>query len=105
MGLNLELVCSIRVQERLGQIRSVDIVTQWQRSGRPLTNNKSLNTILPVRRLDDYNYKTAVVFNSLNTNRDEGNYSCDVMLALYYHNLPRVLWNSSINYSLEIPSK
>ena len=101
-GLQLTLTCTIT----LPQLESISTVsTQWSQSGSPLTSSNRVTVGEWPVEVGPGHYHTSVVFNSLDSTRDEGEYTCAVRVTYSSEGFPDVITESTASLSITVPSK
>lgn len=83
-GLSLKRTCSIQIMSsELHDIQSISLKVRWSRSNISIVPDNHL-TITDPFQLKPMQYQTILLFNSLDKNRDDGEYTCSSEVTVYH---------------------
>ena len=103
-GLQLNLTCFITISYTIyDQIQHVNIRATWTRSGSALDNNIDRN-VVELFEMGTQQYRTNVLFNSLDKARDEGLYTCNIE-AVFQQRNSTLVKKIQLSHNIEVQSK
>ena len=102
-GLQLNLTCTIILSHLVST--STTISVEWSQSGSPLTSTSRVTVGEWPVEVGPGHYQTSVVFNSLDSTRDEGEYTCAVRVTNRIEGFADAIKESTASRSITVPSK
>ena len=103
-GLQLNLTCFITISYTIyDEVQLLNIHAMWTRSGDAIDNDFDRN-VVELFEVGPMQYRTSVIFNSLDKARDEGLYICKVE-ALYQQRNNTLKKKIQFSHNIELQSE
>ena len=104
-GLQLNLTCFVNIsQSVMEQNYSISVNAEWTKTGSSLVTDRR-RTIVESYMVAPLQYKTSLLFNSLDKSRDEGEYMCGLQVSIQQARLDTFFWEMTLSHTIEIPSE
>ena len=103
-GLQLNLTCFFTISYTIiDLVQLLNIHAMWTRSGSAIDNDFDRN-VVELFEVEDMQYQTSVLFNSLDKTRDDGQYTCAVEAMFQQQNVTFIK-AIQLSYTIEVQSE
>ena len=105
-GLQLNLTCIIHISPTgLDESTSMAVSAEWSKSGTSLTTNSRVTVDKGPVEVGPLQYQTTLLFESLDTTIDEGNYTCSVHVIHSLEGFLDAVTDTAASLSVTVQSK